>query len=279
MTGPDMTDPGSKRLDLYLVKLGGSLITDKTRPQTARKEVIARLASEISEAQAVSDAQLVVGHGSGSFGHMSAKEYGIHRGVESADQLAGVGVTQGNASILHGLVFQSLISAGVPAFSLSPSSFAVAKKGLSETLWPEPLLLALDLGLVPAVYGDVVMDREWGASICSTESLFLALVPALASRGRFVRGVIWLGETDGVLDPNGKVIPQIETDEIADIADGISGASGVDVTGGMRHRLEAAETLARLGVPSWIGNGLVAGNLVTAITENFEGGTRILPGR
>lgn len=274
-----MSSSEMKNSDLFLIKLGGSLITDKTRPRTARTEVIARLAKEIREAAESSDLSFVIGHGSGSFGHRAAQESGIHRGVESRKQLAGVGKTQGSAAALHRIVFQSLIEAGVPAFSLSPSSFAVAAGGASEALWPEPLLLALGLGLVPIVYGDVVMDREWGASICSTESLFLALVPALASRGRFVRGVVWLGETGGVLDPEGKVISEIESDEVTKIAEGISGASGVDVTGGMRHRLEAAETLARLGVTSWIGNGLEPGNLIKAIKREVENGTLVHPGR
>ncbi len=264
--------------DLLLIKLGGSLITDKARPQTARTDVIARLASELREA-ASTGISFVVGHGSGSFGHQAAMESGIHRGIESREQLAGVSKTQGSAAALHSLVLQSLVEAGVPAFSLSPSSFAVASGGTSETLWPEPLLLALELGLVPTVYGDVVMDREWGASICSTESLFLALTPALASRGRFVRGVVWLGETEGVLDPEGRVISEIGSDEVTRIAEGISGASGIDVTGGMRHRLEAAETLARLGVTSWIGDGLKPGNLIKAIRGESESGTRVLPGR
>jgi isopentenyl phosphate kinase len=274
-----MSSSESNNSDLFLIKLGGSLITDKRRPQTARTHVITRLANEIREASMSIDASFVIGHGSGSFGHRAAEESGIHRGVESQQQLAGVGKTQGSAAALHTIVFEGLIEAGVPAFSLSPSSFAVAAGGTSETLWPEPLLLALELGLVPTVYGDVVMDREWGASIYSTESLFLALVPALASRGRFVRGVIWLGETEGVFDAEGNVISEIESDEVAKIAEGVSGASGVDVTGGMRHRLEAAETLARLGVTSWIGNGLEPGHLIKALTGEAEHGTLVHPGR
>ena len=53
---------------VVLVKLGGSLITRKDRPDTARREVIARLAAEIAEAWPRVAGSLVLGHGSGSFG-------------------------------------------------------------------------------------------------------------------------------------------------------------------------------------------------------------------
>ncbi|MEJ2084943.1 MAG: isopentenyl phosphate kinase [Acidobacteriota bacterium] len=274
-----MSSETSNRSPLYLVKLGGSLITDKTRAQTVRGEVLDQLSVEISQLSAAPRANLVIGHGSGSFGHRTAAEYGIQQGVKSSAQLAGVGWTQRSAAILHGTVMQSLLEAGVPAFSLSPSSFSMAAAGSIQSVWPEPLLMSLDLGVVPIVYGDVIMDVDWGASISSTESVFLALVPALASRGRFVQEVVWLGETDGVLDSNGSVIPEIDPDDVASVASGIDGASGVDVTGGMRHRLEAAETLARLGVASWIGSGLEPGSLTRAVEGEAAGGTRVLPGK
>ena len=274
-----MTDSGTDGTNIDLIKLGGSLITDKTRPRTARIEVIARLASEIKIALESAEVPVVVGHGSGSFGHVAAKEFAIHRGVDTVDQLPGVGITQEQASQLHSLVVESLIEAGVPIFSLAPSSFTVASAGVMETLWPEPLIQALRIGLVPAIYGDVVMDKEWGASICSTEALFLALAPALASRGRFVRRVIWLGETEGVLDDSGEVIPEIDVDDMPELIHSVEGAAGVDVTGGIRLRLEAVQTLARLGVPSWIGNGLEAGSLVAALAGAPKGGTNIFSGR
>ena len=264
---------------LYLIKLGGSLITDKTRAQTARKEVIDRLSAEISQLSASGGASLLIGHGSGSFGHRAAAEHGIQQGVRSSEQRVGAGWTQRSAAILHGTVMQSLLEARVPAFSLSPSSFSTAAAGSLQSVWPEPMLMALDLGIVPVVHGDVILDRDRGASISSTESVFLALVPALASRGRFVQEIVWLGETDGVLDSKGAVIPEIDPDDIASLAAGIEGASGVDVTGGMRHRLETAETLARLGVTSWIGNGLEPGSLIRAVEGEAVGGTRILPGK
>lgn len=263
--------------ETHLVKLGGSLITDKTRPETHRAEVIERLAAEIR--QASDDRSLIVGHGSGSFGHVAASESGIHRGVIDPAQISGISTTQGQAFKLHQIVVTALRTAGVAAYSVVPSSCVFAKAGQPDQIWPDPLMTALRLGLVPVVFGDVVMDRDWGASICSTEALFLALAPALGSRGTFVRRVVWLGETDGVLDADGQTIPEILTTELPDLMAGLEGAAGTDVTGGIRHRLESAGVLAQQGIGSWIGDGRRPGALMAGLTDTAQDGTRVLPGR
>lgn len=265
--------------ELVLVKLGGSLITDKTRPETPRPEVIARLASEVKEATGDEDVRLIIGHGSGSFGHVAAQRHRIQEGVDHCGQLVGVSATQEQASKLHRLVIAALRDAGVAAFSLAPSSFVLAADGEPEQLWPEPLLAALRLGLVPVVFGDVVMDRQRGATICSTEALFRALVPALGSRGRFVQRVVWLGETDGIYDSQGKTIAEISTRDLGKVLEGLAGAAGIDVTGGIRHRLDTAGILADQGIGSWIGNGQRPGALVEALRGENRHGTLIRPGR
>lgn len=271
-------DP-SDRHEILLVKLGGSLITDKTRPETPRLEVIQRLAAELSEVLSDSALPVVIGHGSGSFGHVAASESGIQRGIQDPSQIFGVSRTQGQAFKLHQIVVGALRDSGVPAYSIVPSSFVQSRQGHPEQVWPEPLLAALELGLVPVVFGDVIMDRDWGVSICSTEALFLALAPAMGSRGVFVRRVVWLGATNGVFDGEGRTIPEIAVEELADTTDGFEGAAGTDVTGGIRLRLQAVGALARQGIGSWIGDGRRPGALQEGLADTAQHGTRILPSR
>ena len=57
----------------------------------------------------------------------------------------------------------------------------------------------------------------------------------------------------------------------------VGGAAGIDVTGGMRHRLEAAVSLARLGVASRIADGRVPGLLKAALAGDEIHGTVIVP--
>ena len=179
--------------ELVLAKLGGSLITDKRGEAQARPEVIERLAAEVAEALPWMKERLVIGHGSGSFGHVAAARHGIGRGPVPGGAAGGVSVTRHEAARLHHLVIEALLAAGVKPWSWAPSSALVARAGKPVAGSLEPLVSALRMGLVPVVYGDVVVDRDWGASICSTETVLRYLVARLPFA---VRRCLWLGETD-----------------------------------------------------------------------------------
>ena len=262
--------------EVVLVKLGGSLITDKARPETPRREVLARLAGEIARGAADRPFRLVVGHGSGSFGHVAAQRFDLASGIRSPDQIPGISFTQEKAAALHRLVIEALAGSGALPFSIAPSSCVVTAAGRPVAFAAEPLLLALGQGLLPVLYGDVVMDRERGASICSTERLFDLAVRKLLESGWTVRRILWLGETDGLYDAAGRTVPRVSAADFGEAARAIGAPSGTDVTGGMRHRLETALALARLGVPSLLANGLTEGLLERALRGEEVPGTVIL---
>jgi isopentenyl phosphate kinase len=266
-----------KPRELTFVKLGGSLLTDKRRAGSFCADVAGRLAGELEEAARSSPGGLVLGHGSGSFGHATADEHRIHPGEIRPEQLPGVVATQQAAAALHRLVLKALREQGALPFSLAPSSFLVAAGGEPVELSLEPLERALALGLLPVVYGDVVMDRDWGASICSTEKVFLALSKGLERRGFDVAQAIWMGKTDGIYDQDGKTIPVVTPETFEEVATVVGGADGADVTGGMRHRLESAVELARAGIHSWIVNGQSPGLLARLLRGEEVPGTRVLP--
>jgi len=241
--------------------------------------VIARLAAEIAAGAASSSARLVVGHGSGSFGHVAAAKYRIASGIASGpsrSQLAGISQTQERAAALHWQVMAALAAAGANPFSLAPSSALVAAAGAPADLADEPLLLALERGLLPVLYGDVVLDRELGVAICSTESLFALLARVLPERGVTVRRAIWLGETAGVLDRDGATLPRLTRSDLHAAGISIGGARGTDVTGGMHHRVETTLALADLGVPSLIADGQVPGLLESALAGHTVPGTLVM---
>ena len=75
---------------LVFLKLGGSLITDKHLADTPRLEVLARLAGEIARAlNAQPQFSLLVGHGSGSFGHSAALRHNTRAGAHTPEQWRG----------------------------------------------------------------------------------------------------------------------------------------------------------------------------------------------
>lgn len=259
--------------DVILLKLGGSLITQKDRPRTARGEVIARLAEEIVAAGVKS---LVLGHGSGSFGHVAAARAGIGAGPVAPEGLAGVAETQAEAAELHRMVVGALREAGARPFSFVPGSFLVGREGHVEGTLPPGLPVALRSGFLPVVYGDVVMDSEWGAAIAPTEAVFVFLARELLAAGFTVRRAIWLGETAGLLDSAGRTIPEIHPDDWDTAVRALRSPRGTDVTGGMGLRLVAAAALSDDGIPSLLADGTVPGLLERALRGETVPGTLIV---
>src|SRR5262249_44803230 len=140
--------------------------------------------------------------------------------------------TQRRAADLHAIVVAALEEAGARPFSLAPSSFMTCDGGKIAHVFAEPIFAALDAGLVPVVYGDVVLDRRRGAVVVSTEEIFLALAREASARKLPIARAVWLGETDGVYADDGVTVRHLSAAAAARRAGAVSGASGVDVTGG-----------------------------------------------
>ncbi len=262
--------------DLVMIKLGGSLITDKRVEAAVRVGVLARLSREIAEAAPRMEECVLLGHGSGSFGHMAAAKHTIGSGPLGPAAAFGVSETRAAAARLHQSVTDHLLGVGLQPFSWAPSSALVNRAGRPVSATLETLLTALSFGLMPVVYGDVVMDREWGASICSTEAVLCYLVSRLKRREVVVRRILWLGATDGIYDRSGKTIPQIDRDNYTQARKAIGATAGTDVTGGMLLRLETARWLARRGIESWIVNGRTPEILTAGLLGEEVPGTRYL---
>ena len=268
--------------EVVFLKLGGSLITDKTRPQALRGEVLARLAGEIAEARAARpDLRLLLGHGSGSFGHVTARKHGTRAGVRTPEQWVGFAETARVAAELDRLVIDALWAAGVPALRIQPSASAACHDGELRALAERPVSEALAHGLVPVAHGDVAFDDVRGGTIVSTEAIFAYL----AARLRPAR-VLLAGEVDGVLtaDPasgaRGELIPVITRGNLAAIEAALGGSRGVDVTGGMIAKVRAMVALAQatpglreVRILSGLTPGLVRDALARA---DLAAGTQIL---
>lgn len=220
------------------LKLGGSLITDKAREATARLEVIGRLAQEIREAlEARPSLRLVLGHGSGSFGHFVGRRYGVREGVKGPEGWRGFAETAAAAARLNRIVADALLEKGVPVFSLQPSASLLCRNG-SIVRWAwEPVKTALEKGLVPLIYGDVALDEVRGTTIASTEELFFYLAQRMPP-GR----ILLAGEVEGVFtadplrNPDAQLVPLI-TPSQAGFLEIQPGSYGPDVTGGMARKV------------------------------------------
>ncbi len=263
-----MTEPDG----LVFLKLGGSLITDKTQEATPRPEHLRRLANEVRAALDTRPTiRLLLGHGSGSFGHFAGRRYRTRAGVRSSQEWVGYAQVSAAAARLNRLVTDAFLQARVPVLSLQPSASALCEDGRLRSLEIEPIQTALAHGLIPLLYGDVALDSVRGGTIVSTEEIFLHLAPILRPRR-----ILLAGDVNGVLDPAGKVIPHIRPDHIGRLAAQLGGSSGIDVTGGMLSKvtamLELVERHPEISVRVF--SGLTPGELQRALADaDYPAGT------
>ncbi|MGA9193302.1 MAG: isopentenyl phosphate kinase [Anaerolineales bacterium] len=227
---------------MILLKLGGSLITEKDQPETPRLGTIRRLAIEVFEARRSQPGlRLVIGHGSGSFGHHLASKHQTHKGAESRQDWQGFADVWASANHLNRLVVDALRQAGVPVIAFPPSASALTEGGRLVELAHEPIRLALDHGLVPVVQGDVAFDRKQGSAIVSTEQVLGALVEPLHADCLLLAGLdagVFADYPD-----NRTLLSELKPEDVSGIR--LRGASSEDVTGGMAAKVEKAFELLR----------------------------------
>lgn len=222
--------------NLQLLKLGGSLITDKAKPHAALPEVMRRLAREISAVlEETPSLQLILGHGSGSFGHVVARHYGTRKGVRTAEEWRGFREVWWEARALNLMFMDMLQEVGLAALVFPASAGAMADDGRVVDWSLAPIRSALKAGLLPVVYGDVVFDRTRGGTILSTEDLFDYLARQLRPRRILLAGLepgVWADYPE-----RKRIIPEITSANMAEVLPAVKEADAVDVTGGMASKV------------------------------------------
>ena len=263
--------------ELVFLKLGGSLITDKTAEQVARPRVIRRLAREVRSAlNKRPGLRLILGHGSGSFGHVVANRYGTRKGVRGPEAWQGFAEVADAAAELNRLVTAAFVKEGVPVLSLSPSALARCEKGALTEFDTAPLMCALKAGLVPLVYGDVAFDTALGGTIASTEDVFVYLAQEMSPTR-----ILLVGDVPGVYGQASptRVVSVITPATLEKIRPALGGSRGTDVTGGMDAKvtqmLDLVAHYPRLTIHILSGKtpGLVQRALVS---PDVSTGTRLL---
>lgn len=260
---------------MFFLKFGGSLITDKTTPRSPNVDLIARLAAEIKSARSqIRNLKLLLGHGSGSFGHVPAKKYGTRQGVDSQDGWRGFAKVWYEAAALNKIVMDALYDADLPAISFPVSGAVTARNGQVAAWDISPITAALDAGLLPVVYGDVAFDQVLGGTILSTEDIFAALARELHPDRILLAGIdqgVWADYPDCK-----KLIPEINAGNWEMTTAALGGSAATDVTGGMLSKVRAMLGLVQNipGLEVVIFSGKQTGNL-TAVLRGEYLGTRI----
>lgn len=235
---------------MFIVKLGGSVITKKTKQCCFRQKVVDNLAKGIKKA----NKKLILVHGAGSFGHIPAKKYRLNEGYNRQDQLHGFSLTHEMVQTLNSLVLRSLHNNSIPAVSISPHSMVKLNDHRLAEMDYNVFEEYLDKQFTPVTFGDVVLDKKLGFSICSGDLLALVLAEYFKP-GK----VVFVIDEDGLYTANPKINKNAEFIESTTPQElekfTISADEHSDVTRGMEGKIDMIKNIARLGIDTVLLNG------------------------
>jgi isopentenyl phosphate kinase len=259
---------------LYFLKLGGSLITFKDKPHAPQFNVIEQAINEIKEAITENpDLNLILAHGSGSFGHTPAHAYKTIDGVYSEAQWKGFCEVWKEAHDLNQIVMDKLFNSGIPAICFSPSAQVTTKNHKIVKWDTSQIRAAIKDHLVPVVYGDVVFDDKINGTILSTENLFAYLARLMRPERILLAGV-----DDGVfLDfpSNKNLLNILSPDEQRKNQPHLEKSASIDVTGGMESKVSIMMDLVKHNYVKSVSifSGLKQGNILAALSGEYPGTT------
>lgn len=261
---------------ITIIKLGGSLITDKSKPFSLRKDIIKRCIKEIIK----SNEKLILIHGGGSFGHPIAKEYDIYDGFNPnlKNQIFGLAKTHEVMTQLNSHIIKEFLNLNYPAISIQPSSIFKKLDGKISIISTSNIEHLLNLNILPILYGDIIIDTQKSFSILSGDQIIVELCKSLETYK--VKKVIFAIEKDGIFikDPEKPLSPKLlnnigleglEKIELADLD------KKIDITGGIESKIASIKEVVKLNIPVQIINGLKSDYLYKAIKNIDLISTRI----
>lgn len=242
---------------LTILKLGGSLITDKSTPETVDFEQLSVAVSTLATHHDPGD-DLVLVHGGGSFGHHYAAQYDLTQTEGRRDAVAVTDVHRAMGD-LNDAVLAACHDQGIEAVPVRPLSVARRDSAGALAFPTEPVETLLGEGFVPVVHGDVIGHVGRGATILSGDEIVVSLARALGADR-----VGLCSTVPGVLDQDNEVIEAIQNFE--SVASVFEAGEETDVTGGMAGKVQS---LLELDAPASIFGPAALG----AFLESGEAGT------
>lgn len=213
----------------FVLKLGGSAITHKDAPLSPNIPVIEAAAREMASINLCRN-KLVLVYGGGSYGHFAAKRHMASGSVHSA-----LGAAEVRAAMLSltKILTEVFIWQGLPIFCINPSSvLGISNREiLNEGCLMGTVRRGLESGLVPAIGGDVVLEKGGGARIVSGD-----VIARLVAKRLGAKALLFGTDVDGVLDRDGRLMKRVNRADLDALIVRVGGRRG-DVTGGMAGKL------------------------------------------
>lgn len=225
------------------------------------------------------DKNVILVHGGGSFGHPIAKQYHLVDGFDFSIENQVMGISETHAAMLdlNSKIIDYFLVKRKPVMPFQPSALFILKNGTIFCNSLDPIESALDLGLAPILYGDVILDFHGNFSILSGDQIILEMCSGLKKYA--VSKVIFTIEKDGVyIDDGGdlKLLADISSDNLDNVKLAQLGEK-IDVTGGIVGKLNSVKKICSFGVPVQIINGLTENNLLKALRGDKMESTLIFP--
>ena len=209
-------------MGVTVIKIGGSALTDKGTGEDFLDSVVERVAREL-----VPWKKYIIIHGVGYLGHQRAKENHLFAGLRE-NQMAWAALREEVAGMTKRIV-HILISHGIPAVEISVSDIMRTSAGETMEFRSELLEKFVELGFVPVLRGDGVVDEHSGLLVISGDRIATEIALRMD-----VDEIIYGTDVDGILDPLGRVIPRITPENF----DSLALWDNMDFSGGMRNKVE-----------------------------------------
>lgn len=230
---------------MILVKLGGSLLTNKAKRYSFRKARMERLAKELKLAAK----ELVLVHGAGSFGHILAKKYKLNDpSIDISKKKFGIAKVQRDVRLLNLKVIDCMLKHGLLPISIPPSVIVGSENNKIKYFRAQPFRTCLEHNLLPLTFGDVIPDEKLGFTICSGDLLMLELAKKLKPElAIFVLDVDGFYESDPKLNKKAKFLAELRPAVFSKIREKEGRVSRFpDVTGGATGKMKCCLELATL---------------------------------
>ncbi len=221
--------------DLTIIKLGGALITDKSKPYTLRKAILKQAAKEIAKAIG----PCIVVHGVGSFGHVPVIKRKLYSGFQNKNQLPALSQTMIEVFELRMHVTKALQEAGLAPVIFLPSNIFFMTHGEISGHFSGAFRQFLNLGMTVLLGGGMCADEKNGFSVCSGDKIIHLLARLLNPKHViFATDVSGFYTADPKLDPTAQLIPHISLSNLGDIEKLAEEAATPDITKGMKGKIE-----------------------------------------
>jgi len=262
---------------VILLKLGGGLLTDKNKPLSIREDIVKSAVKQIIEA----NEKIILIHGGGSFGHPLAKKYFISNGIDKTipNQILGVAETHHAMIKFNSYLIEQFLESNYPVLSIQTSSIFIEKSNKISLESLDVLETALNLKIMPVLYGDIIFNRSGSFSILSGDEIILKLCENLKSYS--ISKVIFAMESDGLFKSdelggnNCILLTECYSSELDDLHLADLGQK-IDVTGGIKSKLTHIKKICKFKIPVQLINGLTEGYIYKALKNQKINCTNIL---